>query len=522
MSITRLRESSSKYIRYGVWVFAAIFFIGCFTMYSGGRNGYKGAGSDTRSVLATVNDTQIPREEFDKKLQDQYKQAADMGGGSINPLQLPMIKSQILQSLITNILQLEAAKKAGVGVGFFEKRGARDKMINKEMDNARKQLCKEEKKKLSDEEIDKKLAVLNRKNPNVPKSLADFRTMLDNAITPEVAYQQLMAKKLQDQITEKVGKIDDNRLKNSYRMLQVRQIAINTGSLPEAQSKRKAEDILKQINKGEDFATLAKKYSDDIYSKEKGGDIGTLPAAYDKDLRDLKDGEVSKVLKTPQGFRIAKIESSKLQLPADFEKKKKDYRDQLKETLINEQYSDLMKEVTDSAKIKINDPELNGYWLLNQIQTKPMDREKLTNEAVKSLEKATLKASDAAPYFVLAQLYKSMGKNKEALGALNDVLDGKRMVDLPELRYMQAQLCFDTGNKAKAMANVKVAYDEAKNMSSDLGIHTQIQLLAKTLGLKDIVVAETAKIKELEKAAQQSQQSPIMINPKAAAKKPAK
>jgi len=81
-------------------------------------------------------------------------------------------------------------------------------------------------------------------------------------------------------------------------------------------AKKKAEDLLERVRKGEDFARLAGDHSDDPLSKPKGGDIGfiargvTVPA-FDKTAFALEPGKVSGIVETPSRYHIIKVEEKK-------------------------------------------------------------------------------------------------------------------------------------------------------------------------------------------------------------------
>ncbi len=82
----------------------------------------------------------------------------------------------------------------------------------------------------------------------------------------------------------------------------------------DAEAKAKAQDILKQLQGGADFATLAKKYSDDPGSKDTGGELGplrrgaTVPA-FENAAFALQAGQLSNVVKTQFGYHIIKVEA---------------------------------------------------------------------------------------------------------------------------------------------------------------------------------------------------------------------
>ena len=87
----------------------------------------------------------------------------------------------------------------------------------------------------------------------------------------------------------------------------------------DAAAKAKAEDILKQIQGGANFADLAKKYSDDTGSKASGGELGfyrsgaTVPE-FEKALFSQKIGDIQ-IVKSHYGYHIIQVEERQESAP---------------------------------------------------------------------------------------------------------------------------------------------------------------------------------------------------------------
>jgi peptidyl-prolyl cis-trans isomerase D len=90
------------------------------------------------------------------------------------------------------------------------------------------------------------------------------------------------------------------------------QVAPGADAKTDAAAKAKAEDILKQIDKGGNFADLAKKNSDDPGSKDSGGELGFaqrghMVPEFDNAIFTQKIGD-AKIVKSQYGYHIVQVE----------------------------------------------------------------------------------------------------------------------------------------------------------------------------------------------------------------------
>ena len=119
--------------------------------------------------------------------------------------------------------------------------------------------------------------------------------------------------------------------KDQYQSVKISAIYVNytpnakagaDGKMPrtEAEAKAKADDLVKQLRAGGDFAKLAAANSDDKDSAAKGGDYATIrrsdnyPQAIKDAIFKLKDAEISEPVKQVPGYYIFKV-TARITLP---------------------------------------------------------------------------------------------------------------------------------------------------------------------------------------------------------------
>ena len=136
----------------------------------------------------------------------------------------------------------------------------------------------------------------------------------------------------------------------------------------EKKAKKEAENIIKKLNDGEDFAELAKKYSDDEGTASNGGKLtvtyGSVVDEFWDAASKLKDGEYSKEpVKSEYGYHI--IYRIKQKAKPELKEVRDDVIDKLTEEKINEDSTLQTKALVALRKkynLEISDDELKKSY----------------------------------------------------------------------------------------------------------------------------------------------------------------
>ena len=127
----------------------------------------------------------------------------------------------------------------------------------------------------------------------------------------------------------------------------------------------KAEETLKKIKGGEDFAKLASELSGDPSSKPKGGDIGFVTKGktvkpFEDALFSLKTGEISGVIETQFGYHIIKAEEKKDAAVEPFETVKEKVRQKIMQERAKSAVTAFVDKAMKDAKVEIFTEALSG------------------------------------------------------------------------------------------------------------------------------------------------------------------
>lgn len=144
----------------------------------------------------------------------------------------------------------------------------------------------------------------------------------------------------------------------------------------EEKAKKKAEKIIKKLDEGEDFAELAKEYSDDEATAKNGGDLDyfntdDMDENFIEAVKDLENNEYTKEpVKTQYGYHIILKVDQKEKPELD------DVKDTIKETLANNKLNndstlhyETLIDIREENNIKWNDDELEKQYneLMDQL-----------------------------------------------------------------------------------------------------------------------------------------------------------
>jgi len=261
-------------------------------------------------VMATVDGRKIFRSDVDKYYDNNVASAQQAPTGE----QATALRLNILHQMIDDEILMRRAEKLGLL--------ATDEEVDRKYN--------EIKAPFSQEEFDQRL-----KDKKI--TLADFKRDIRRSITVDKVMNKEVSSKINvtDQdITDyyNAHKGEFNLIQPQYHLAQIMVTPAPNPQAPnqndkaqnEADARKKIQMIANRLDSGDDFATLAMKYSEDPETSGNGGDLGTVPESglkgTDPNTRDavmkLKPGQYSSVISVVNpasrqavGYRIVKLVS---------------------------------------------------------------------------------------------------------------------------------------------------------------------------------------------------------------------
>lgn len=223
-----------------------------------------------KNIVAIVNDQKVTRQELYNLLVDTYGEDA-------------------LDVLIRRTVIYQEAEKKGVTVTNSEVGQKLKTLVNNEVDGLMRTYRMKDR-----EDLEKELT-------KIGSSLAQFEQKLSKKMKKQAEVELLAEKIMAMTIT-----ITDEELKKAYDLeygekIEANQIVFRT--------RREAEDALRKLQSGADFATLAKNESVDRASAARGGKMQPFSPkeGIGTEVANLKVGELSGIIQTDYGYHIIKI-----------------------------------------------------------------------------------------------------------------------------------------------------------------------------------------------------------------------
>ena len=132
-------------------------------------------------------------------------------------------------------------------------------------------------------------------------------------------------------------------------------------------SRERAEEALRRIAAGTDFAELAKQNSKDPGSKDQGGDLGyfsrgQMVPQFEEAAFKLQKGEVSQPFETQFGWHILKVDDRRAGKVAPFDAVK----DRIVGAIIHQKAQQVAADLRAKAKIEYIDPNMQTPLDLGQ------------------------------------------------------------------------------------------------------------------------------------------------------------
>lgn len=193
---------------------------------------------------------------------------------------------------------------------------------------------------ITEGDIDKEIVIYEKSFGSIEKLEEALKSssMTMEELRENIHMQLLLAKLLGSQISvtdEQVKQIFDNNKASFDTPEQVRTSIITVATEEEA------NDVIKQLKEGKDFAELAKSTSLDEYTKANGGDTdffakGEQEEAIEEAAFKLAKDEVSGAVKTSGGYTVIKLTDRKEAHTATFEEEKEYIRRSLESQQVSQ------------------------------------------------------------------------------------------------------------------------------------------------------------------------------------------
>jgi peptidyl-prolyl cis-trans isomerase C len=247
--------------------------------------------------VAVVNGVTISKDMYDRELNFFVKRAAQ-GGQQIPDGQMAQMKNEVLESLIDRELLFQESKKKGIKV---------------KTEAVSDQLQKIQQRYPNKEEFEKLLSNMGLTESDVQAQIERgmaIQELIDKEVTEKIKVSDEETKAFYDKNPQLFQQPE--QIKASHILIKVQ---ADAPADQKAEARKKIEAVQQKVKKGEDFATLAKTYSEGP-SGPKGGDLGyfrrgQMVKPFEDAAFSLKPDETSEIVETQFGYHLIKVSDKK-------------------------------------------------------------------------------------------------------------------------------------------------------------------------------------------------------------------
>jgi peptidyl-prolyl cis-trans isomerase C len=197
------------------------------------------------------------------------------------------------------------------------------------------------------------------------------RAMLDAAIAEAVVERELNISVSEADVKkyyeDNPARFEQPEMVRASHILLSTKDSATRAELTDAQKSAKhkqMEDILKRARAGEDFAQLAKEYSEDPGSKDKGGEYtfprGQMVKEFETAAFALNTNQISDIITTPFGYHIIKLLEKLPPRKIELAKVNQNIIDELKRERVQKQLPAYIEKTEKEAGVEILDEKLRS------------------------------------------------------------------------------------------------------------------------------------------------------------------
>lgn len=306
-----------------------------------------------KSVVATVNGEKITRGDLDKnpsmlqvtaQLKQQYGENYDKNEDAKSVLKTQ--KDQVLDNMVTEAVIEQKAKELKIAPDESKLKSE----VDKQYDEIKKQQFGNDESKFQ--------AALKQQN-FTEQSLKDaFLTQIRSQETITNITKNISKEvKITDKDVQDYYKNNPYKYTEKPDRIQTSHILLKTED--------DAKKVKARLDKGEDFAKVAKEVSQDTNTKDKGGDLGFVnyvDSGFDENFMKaaiaLKVGQVSQPVKTSYGYHVIKCVKKEEYPVKSLDKVKEDIKKQLQSDKQQELLKQKIAQWKKEAKITKNEKNI--------------------------------------------------------------------------------------------------------------------------------------------------------------------